>query len=82
VRKPLRGRTISPEEGAQVREFVVDVVRAVVDDLVDLGYPLRAEGGLERSEKERALGGAERPLPFPPPFTVLALIEKHVESRL
>jgi len=51
MRKPRRGIVLSPEEGAQVRKFVEDAVLGTVDRLIELGYLLRAEGGLGKGPK-------------------------------
>ena len=40
-----RGRVLSPEEGAQVRRFVEDVVVMTLDEMLALGYLQRVEGG-------------------------------------
>jgi len=49
--KPRRGWQLTPEEGAQVRQFVGDAVRETVDRLLELGYLQRAEGGHGQGEK-------------------------------
>ncbi len=51
--KPLRGKLLTPEEGAALREmFEGDPHR--LDSYLDDRYPQRAEGGLGEDQEEAA----------------------------
>jgi len=76
--KYSRGRRTSPEEGAQVRAFVEDVVRATLDGLLELGYLQRVEGG--HGQERRGPEGSA-PLTEPEWFATMDVLSD-VMSRL
>jgi len=77
---PLRGRAYSPEEGAAIRQFIADVVRASVDELVDRGYLLRAEGG-QIEDQDKGFRGSEATVPFSLERVTMEVVARRLELQ-